>query len=98
MSRKEGLSNTMTFTEYIGDFESDPGKQVQTRVFCKHRIIHVCYFINEGTSIGDPRISDRWLGEIFDYLKSNGYRCEDVCLHNNPQGLEKIRPFEPDWV
>lgn len=74
----------LAFGRYFGDFISDPNQQVHARAFRVEGVIHVYYFVQDGFSLlscEKERVSDRWLGEILDYMYLQSIDCSEVTLH-----------------
>jgi hypothetical protein len=74
----------LAFGRYFGDFISDPGKQVHSRVFRTEAVVHVYYVVQDGFSIFScekEHVTDRWLGEVLDYMYLQSNDCVEVTLH-----------------
>jgi|GEM_PF-2248261 hypothetical protein len=74
----------IAFGRYFGDFISDPARQVHARVFCTETVIHVYYTVQDGFSVFScekEHVTDRWLGEILDYMHLQSNDCVEVTLH-----------------
>lgn len=84
MRTTERSIEDLSYGKYFGDFISDPNKQVHARVFCTDAVIHVYYFVEDGYSIflsEKEHVTDRWLGEILDYMHLQSNDCSEVTLH-----------------
>jgi hypothetical protein len=84
MRKELEIANDPIKGEYLADFYTYPNSQVHSRVFCKNdKVIHIDYFIKEGFS--HTTISERWLGEIFDFLRDRKYPDSPPILHEQDQ-------------
>jgi len=84
MRTTERFIEDLAFGRYFGDFVSDPGEHVHSRVFCTEAVIHVYYVVQDGFSIFScekEHVTDRWLGEILDYMHLQSNDCVEVTLH-----------------
>lgn len=83
MMQDQSSSRAM-YRNYIGDFFSDPDRQVHSIVSEEDTVIFVRYSFAEQFSLtpkgGKTLITDQWLHEIMEYLSMKGYSIDQMHL------------------
>ncbi|MGD0590819.1 MAG: hypothetical protein ABSA44_08480 [Bacteroidota bacterium] len=85
MFEKQNVQDNPIYGRYIGDFSSDPNRQIHSTVFHDGQIVHIFHKIKNGFSFvtgTEISITDNWLNEIFVFLDRENISRENVHLYD----------------